>query len=242
MPPIFRKLMLFWIITILVACGSPTPVFLSPEEIISGTVDRLQALAGLHFVIDRSGAPAFLDVDRLLAFRRAEGNFVAPDRAQATIRVIGPGLVAEIEIISIGEIQWETNLLSGAWQELPPNWGFNPAVLFDPHQGIKPILEMDLSDIELLGLERLEEMPGRKFYALRGKVAGERLYQLSFGMIGPEVMSVQLWIDPETFDLHRMVVVDPQPGEAEPTTWRLDFWDFDQTVVILPPISIEGES
>jgi lipoprotein LprG len=242
MTTIFRKLMPLWMITILVACGSPTPELLPPQEIVSLTVDRLQTLSGLHFVIDRSGAPAFIDVDGLLAFRRAEGDFVAPDRAQATIRVIGPGLVAEIEIISIGENQWETNLLSGAWQELPPNWGFNPAVLFDPHQGIKPILEMDLSDIELLGLEGLEEMPGQSFYALRGVVVGERLYQLSFGMIGPEVMSVQLWIDPETFDLHRMVVVDPQPDGAEPTTWQLDFWDFDQTVEILPPVSIEGES
>jgi lipoprotein LprG len=156
--------------------------------------------------------------------------------------VIGPGLVAEIEIISIGETQWETNLLSGVWQELPPNWGFNPANLFDPDQGIRPILETDLGEIELLGIKALEEMPGQRFYALQGEVAGERLFQLSFGMIGPDEMSVQLWIDPETFDLHRMLIVDPQSGENEPTIWQLDFWNFDQAVEILPPVSIEGGS
>jgi hypothetical protein len=73
---IFRKVTLFWIVTVLVACSSPTPVLLPAEEIISLAVDRLQNLSGLHFVIDRSGAPAFISVElkaislRLTALKR----------------------------------------------------------------------------------------------------------------------------------------------------------------------------
>lgn len=202
----------------------------------------MKALSGLHFVIDRSGAAAFLDVASLLAFRRAEGDYVSPDRALATIRVIAPGIVAEVSTISIGEAQWETNLLTGEWQKLPPNWGFNPASLFDQDYGIQPILESDLHALELTGLEELDEAPGLNLYALQGKVTGEKLFKLSFGMIGPEVMDVRLWIAPETFELYRMVLIDPQPGESEPTIWQLDFWNFDQTVDIVPPDIGEDES
>lgn len=231
----FAGILLF----LLVGCGSPTPVLLPPEEIVSRSADRMRTVSGFHFVIDRTGAPAFLDIDGTLAFRRAEGDFVQPDKTEATIRVITPGLVAEIKVISIGAVQWETNVLSGQWQELPPNWGFNPALLFDGEIGIQPILETDLSELTLSGVEELEEVPGKSFYAIEAVVDGTRLYQLSYGMMGPDVLTIKLWIDPETFDLYRMLITDPVEA-GEPTLWQIDFWDFDQVIEISPPISGGG--
>jgi lipoprotein LprG len=217
------------------ACANPTPEIMDPGEIVSRSVERMKSLSGFHFVIERSGALAFLNEEQTFAFRRAEGNFVAPDRAQATIRVIGPGLVAEVQVINIGEIQWETNFLTGEWQELPPDWGFNPAALFDAELGIQPILEKDLSGLEWVGLEELEEVPGKPLYALSGEINGERLYQLSYGMMGPEMMTILLWIAPETFEMFRMLITEAPHGEEESTMWQVDFWDYDQVVDIAPP-------
>lgn len=219
----------------LLGCSSPTPEALPPEEIIDQSVKRMQNLAGFHFVIDRNGSPAFIDVEGLLAFRRAEGDFVFPDKAQATIRVIAPGLVSEVQIISIGNTQWETNLLTGEWQQLPPEWGFNPASLFDKDIGIQAILKSDLQELTLTGQEELEEIPGLVLYVLQGEVRGDTLYRLSYGMIGPEQMEIHLWIAPETFELHRMRLIDPQSDADEPTVWQMDFWDFDEIVEIMPP-------
>ena len=223
------------IIALIGACSSPTPEVMDPGEIVSRSVNRLKSVSGFHFVIDRSGALAFLNVEQTFAFRRAEGDFVVPDRARATIRVIGPGLVAEIQVINIGEIQWETNFLTGEWQELPPDWGFNPAALFDAEVGIQPILEKDLSSLDWVGLEELEEVPGKTLYALTGEIDGERLYQLSFGMMGPEKMTILLWIAPESYEMYRMLITEAPHGEDEATIWQIDFWDFDQVVEITPP-------
>jgi lipoprotein LprG len=223
------------LLTSLGACVSSTPELLDPVEIVLRSVDRMKALQGFHFVIDRRGALAFLNEERTIAFRRAEGDFVSPDRAQATIRVIVPGLVAEVQIINIGQVQWETNFLTGEWQELPPGWGFNPAALFDPEVGIQPILENDLSGLEWLGLEEIEEAPGVPLYVLTGDVDGERLNQLSFGMMGPGKMSIQLWIAPETFDLYRLLITEAPKDDDESTIWQVDFWDYDQVVDITPP-------
>lgn len=231
----WHPIILILVLTFIGACASPIPELMDPGEIVSRSVERMKSLSGFHFVIERSGALAFLNEDQTFAFRRAEGDFVAPDRAQATIRVIGPGLVAEVQVINIGEIQWETNFLTGEWQELPPDWGFNPAALFDAELGIQPILEMDLSGLEWVGLEELEEVPGKPLYALSGEINGERLYQLSYGMMGPEMMTILLWIAPETFEMYRMLITEAPHGEDESTIWQVDFWDYDRIVDITPP-------
>ncbi|UCF60017.1 MAG: LppX_LprAFG lipoprotein [Anaerolineaceae bacterium] len=234
-PAWWNPISIILLLTLIGACVSPTPEVMDPEEIVFRSVERMKSLSGFHFVIERSGALAFLNEEQTLAFRRAEGDFVAPDRARATIRVILPGLVAEVQVINIGDIQWETNFLTGEWQELPPDWGFNPAALFDAEVGIQPILEKDLSTLEYLGLEELDEVPGKPLYALTGEVDGERLHQLSYGMMGPEVMAITLWIAPETFELYRMQITEAPREEEEPTIWQVDFWDYDKVVEITPP-------
>lgn len=231
-----NSLPLLFLPILIVACGSPAPDIVDPEEIVLRSVDRMKSLSGFHFVVERSGALVFLDEEHTLAFRRAEGDFVAPDRAQATIRVIGPGLVVEVQVVNIGEVQWETNFLTGDWQELPPEWGFNPAALFDAEVGIQPILEEDLSELEWVGMEELEEVPGVSLHALTGEIEGEKLNQLSFGMIGPEMMTVKLWIAPDTFELYRIQMNEAPTGGDEPTVWKIDFWDHDRIVEIVPPV------
>jgi predicted small lipoprotein YifL len=220
---------------LLAACGQAAPETLPPEEIVTRSAAQMKSLDSFHFVIDRSGAPAYLDTQETLSFSRAEGDFVAPDRAYADIRIIAPGLVAEISIVGIGESYWETNLLTGQWQELPAGTGFNPAVLFDPVIGFQPVLESDLSDLQLVGIEELAELPGQQMYTITGRIAGERLFSMSYEMIGPETMDVQLWIAPETFELYRAIIIEPTSNPSEPTIWQLDFWDFNTPVTIDPP-------
>lgn len=217
------------------ACSAARLPDLAPEEIVERSVEQMKALPGFHFVIDRSGAPAYLNHEKTLIFRRAEGDFVAPDQAWAAVRVIAPGVVAEIKILGLGEQYWETNPLSGAWTELPSGMGFNPAVLFDPEMGFQPVLESDLYDLTLEGLAELEEAPGDRLYHLSGKLRGERIFQMSYEMIGPETLAVQLWVHPETFELHRARIEAPAVGETEPVIWQLDFWDFGSVVELRPP-------
>jgi hypothetical protein len=224
----------------LAACGRASTPDLAPDAIVSRSAERMRGMPGFHFLIEREGAPAFLDPNETLSFRRAEGEYASPDRVRAAIRVIAPGMVAEISVISIGAIQWETNFLTGEWQELPADWGFNPGVLFDPETGIQAALVEDLSALVIEGTEELEELPGKALYHLHGLLAGERLHTVSYGMIGPNPAEVDLWIDPGTFELHRMVLVEP--GEEEATIWTIDFWDFDEIPEILPPTTGEGSA
>ncbi|MFZ0546013.1 MAG: LppX_LprAFG lipoprotein [Candidatus Promineifilaceae bacterium] len=225
-----------FIVLLLAACREPEPESLPPETIIQRSAERMNTLSGFEFDILRSGEPVYLDLDETIAFRQAEGTYVAPDRAQAVVRIITPGLVTDVNVISIGETQWESDLLSPNWQEIPPDWGFNPAVLFDSEIGIQSILLSDLSDLALDGNEKIEDGPDQKMYVVSGSLGGEHIHAMSYGTIGPDTMSIQLWIAPETFELYRVLITDPSRGGEEPTIWQVDFREFDKTIEIEPPV------
>lgn len=223
------------VLTLLVSCSSSTPTPIPPEDIILRSVRRMTETSGFSFSIDRSGASAFLDPLNTLSLSRIAGEFVAPDQVQALVRVVIPGIVTDIGFIGIGENQWQTNPFSGNWEPLPPGLGFNPALLFDPSIGLTSILETDLSDLFLLPNDELETLPGKSLYHLSGSLLGEKAFAISFGLIGPDSMQIELWIAPDTFELHRMILVETSENADEVSTWQLDFWDFDLELEIEAP-------
>lgn len=217
----------------LISCRQPeSPP--DPAEIVQQTAVRMNEMSGFHFVIERTGAPAFVDPpDNVFAFRRAEGDYRSPDRARATVRIIGPGLITDVQVISVADIQWQTNPLTGNWEELPPNWGFDPTVLFDEEVGLPTVLTEDISNLILLGVEGVPDGPNGRFYHLSGTLAGERLYQMSGTLIGPQTVEAELWITPDTFELVRTIITEPE-SEAN-SIWQVDFSNYDQAVDIQPP-------
>ncbi|MFZ1401183.1 MAG: LppX_LprAFG lipoprotein [Candidatus Promineifilaceae bacterium] len=233
-------LSLFGLIFLLLAtaCGDPTLPEIPAEELVQRAAERMKASDGFQFVIARDGAPAYLDPGETLSFRRATGAYVAPDRALATVRVIGPGLITDVDVISVAEIQWQTNVVTGAWEELPPNWGFNPAVLFDDEIGIQAVLLADLSQIALAEPENLAESegPDELLYKVTAVATGTNLYQMSGYLIGPSDVEIQLWIRPETFEPVRIVVREPEPEDEElESIWQVDISNYDDLIEIEPP-------
>lgn len=228
---------LIFLLTI-TSCSDPTLPEISAAELVQRSAERLKSSDGFQFTIERDGAPAYLDPGETLSFRRALGAFVAPDRALATVRVIGPGIITDVDVISVAEIQWQTNVVTGAWEELPPNWGFNPAVLFDDDIGIQAVLLADLSEVALAKPENLAESegPDELLYSVTAVAIGENLYQMSGYLIGPAQVKIQLWIRPDTFELVRIVVTEPEPDDEElESIWQVDISNYDELIDIEPP-------
>jgi lipoprotein LprG len=224
------------ILTILLAaCAGRSVPLLPPEEIIERSAEAMGSLTGFHFLIERSGAPAFLSEQQSISLRRVEGDFAAPDRARAAVRVIAPGAVLDVQAISLDGRYWETNPFSGQWQEYPAEQGFNPAVLFAPDTGIPAMLHNDLSRLSLIGVVELEDLPGLDLYAIEGRMDGRRIYTLSYGLIGPGMIEVKLWIEPGTFYLQRMTMHEPGEGGGEASVWSVDLWNFGERFEIRPP-------
>jgi hypothetical protein len=221
---------------LIAGCSQDEPETLSAEEIVANSAARMTGLDGFHFAIDLSGKPVFLDGAETLSLGNAEGFYVAPDRALAAVKVLIPGLVTEVELLSIADQQWLSGLVTSDWVELPPEWGFNPASLVDANTGIISTLTGDLSSLEFGGFQTLEDGPDGKHYLVTATLDGQRIGQMSQGLIGPEEMSIQLWIVPESYELVRVTITDPNGGGEEAITiWQIDFSRFDEIVDIEPP-------
>lgn len=217
-----------------VGCGASEINDLPVAEIISRSSAQMTELESFEFLIERSGAPAFLNVEEAISFRRAEGNYISPNHVQASVRVISPGLVTEVDVIRIGDEQWETNLLSGNWQVSDPRYSFNLSLLFDPTVGIQAIINQDMVSSELIGFEELPEIPGKELYVIEAVLNGEGANRMSYGLIDNDTLQVKMWVDPNNFYLHRITMVDP--GGEEDTVWLIDFWHFGETFNIEKPI------
>lgn len=231
-------LLLFGLLLITAACRQPTLPEISANELVQRSAERMKESSGFQFTIERDGAPAFLDPQETISFRRATGAYAAPDRALATVRVIGPGIITDVDVISVGEIQWQTNVVTNVWEELPPNWGFNPAVLFDDEIGIQAVLLADLTAVQLAEPENLAESegPDELLYSVTAVASGENLYQMSGFLIGPEQVTLQLWIRPETFELARIVLHEPEPNSEDgESIWQVDISNYDELIDIQPP-------
>ncbi len=226
---------------ILAACRSQVIHQLTPPEIIFQSAEHMKGLAGFDYLIERSGEIVFLNYEETIGFSRAAGQYEAPDNVVANVRLIMPGMISEVKIISINGIQWDTNLLTEKWELTDPLYSFNPSVLFDAENGIQVMLAGDMIDPVLVGLEELKEVPGKKLYAIEAALNGEHAYIMSYGMIDNEALKIKIWVDPNTFDLNRIVIVDPANSDGrEATTWQIDFWNFGKKYNIEPP-SLENQ-
>lgn len=230
-----RQLLALLLLLVGLGCRETAVADLPPETIVQNAAERMNSLDGFRFLIVRDGAPAYVDppVNQLI-FRQAEGDFVAPDKAQALVRVLGLGLVTEVRVVTVAEIQWQTNPLTGQWEELPPDLGFNPAVLFDEQVGLQTVLAEDMFNLALVGIETLEDGPNGRFYHVRGELLGDRLFTMSGTLIGPQAVTADLWIAPESFELVRAIVTEPEA--EEPSIWQVDFSEFGEVVPISPPV------
>jgi lipoprotein LprG len=207
---------------------TPTP---DPRLLLQQAGESMQALNSARFEMSRTGGPVYLDAEQQFLFNSATGQYAAPDSVRAIIRVQAAGLALEVNTIAIGDDQWLTNPLTRRWDQLPPGWGFNPAIIFDPEQGWQPLVREDI-----VGLSQPEtvQVDGRTLYHIRGSVAGERVRVITAGLAGDEPVEVAFWIDPDTLHIVRIQFNTTTP-EQEPSTWLLTFSDFDEPVTIEPP-------
>ena len=225
-----------WLVVslLLAACaGAPTPTPSAPA-LLEQSAQAMQALKFAHFVVDRTGAPAYLDPSKTIIFRRAEGDFAAPDQARATVRVIGATFVADVNVVALGDRYWETNPFTGAWGNYS-GLGYNPSALFNPQTGVPALMRHDLSDLRLLGLETLPDYPGQKLFHLSAEAPGRQASAMTAGMIGRGQVNLDWWIQPGTGYTLRLRVVEPDTDPKDPTVWLVDFDSFNVPVTLTPP-------
>ena len=208
---------------------TPTP---TPAELSAQVGQATQASSSFHFDIALSGKPVFADSSELFAISSIVGDLKRPDGVLATLKASSGGGVNEIKSVSLAGKQYITNPITLAWQCLPPGNVFDPATLFDPSKGFEYLLQQQYRDVALLGSE---ELAGKPHYHLRGTLPGQALREISGGVLGTGDFKADLWADAATKRISRLVLVDSATDAASPTTWTINFSDYDKAVDVRAP-------
>ena len=216
---------------LLTACGTNIPQ-IPPTEVITRAGDAMLQAPSFHFKIDLSGKPVVLNQATQLSLRSAEGDFARPDKMGVHLKVLVAVAAAELDMIALGNEQFLTNVLTKQWEVLPPKFGFNPAVMFDPQVGLEQLLKAGLDNPHWIGVEDLN---GKSTYHVQGSISGERLQSMSGGLIGKGPIDVDLWIEPDTYLPQQAVIVDKASDAEKPTTWTMTFSSYGKDVNITAP-------
>jgi hypothetical protein len=223
-------LLLLSVTLVTVACGgSETASTLPPDPgaIIDAAIDAMRDVDTVGFTMERSGAPVEIQD---LEFVGAEGRYAAPESADALLSMRAGDLTVRLGTIAVGERVWLTNPLTGAWDELDPGTGFNPAIVFDPRLGWVPLLAEDLSTPVLMGEDTVDGVHG---YHLTAEVAARRIEALTAGLVEPQDVGAELWFDVIT---GRIIAMEfTTTGPAGETHWRIGLKDYGEPVSIEPP-------
>jgi len=235
-------LLIVWpvvIVTILVSsCSSAEPppdlaadidTLLATSATAMGTVDTVR------FEIERGGAAVYIDDTSTLEFKDAQGRFVAPQAADAVVKVAVSGLNVQIGAIAIDGTVWLSNPVTGDWEKAPSQFAFDPTTLFSPEVGWKPLLDGELTGAELVGLE---DRDGESLYRVTGLAPAARIETITAGLVRDQDVALDMWLDPNTGQI-REVAFETETASGL-STWVLRFFDYGDDIAIVPPDELAG--
>jgi hypothetical protein len=180
-------------------------------------------------MIEREGAPVYIDTGGLINFLRASGHYVAPDRVQATVRVLFTELASDIDVIAIGDQQYYRHsvLTGGQWINAEFSPGFNAEALVRSESGLSRAMGA-IQNLELVGQESLDGIP---MWHLKGTAVGSEVAALTIGLIPAEAdVLIDLFIRVDDGRAERMVIVQPDTAsetEPVPSTWTVEVFDYN---------------
>jgi len=218
------------------AASSPTSTIPSDiDGVLAASAAAMGNVDTVRFGMLHSGAPVYIDPADVVSFQEADGRFVAPTSADALLTVSALGLTVEIGAVAIDGKTCLSNFITGQLEPAPAGYTFDPATLFDPDLGWRPLLAAGLSDVEWIGTEELEDRPT---YHLRGLADQERVELITAGIVRGQDVILDLWIDQETaFVLAAEFDADYRGQE---TAWRLTFRDYGEAMQVTAPESCNG--
>jgi hypothetical protein len=224
----FAPLVAIASVTAPVYAQTPTP---TASEILERASARIAETNSMSFTLDVEG-PTYVDSEETIRLLEASGELTRPDRVHAEFKAqVLDSVTVTMEIITIGDQTWSTDLITGDWNSAPAEFVYNPAILFDTNEGVGPVMDRVSNPRRLDD----EEIRGRDAFHVQAEVEGDVIGPLTSHTLTGSPVTVDLWIDQSTYDLLRAKLSESPAEEDDPATWTLDLDDHDESFEIEPP-------
>lgn len=230
------KSLLTMLLTALLFMASPLAIGWAADpgvdEILNQAADRLQETDSMTFTMELEGT-TYVDDGETIQLLSAEGAMQRPDKVDVTFTalVLGKQQIS-IRMITIGDEAWITDIVTGKWVTSPPEFGYNPSILYDDEYGLGPVMSR-MNNPELAGSDKVD---GKDTWHITATVDGEVTSKMTSDTMRGSEQGLELWIDKETGDIRRIKISEPTDEDLEdPATWILNLTDHNKDVNIEQP-------
>lgn len=202
------------------------------EDVLSAASTRLTEVETMAFTMELEGT-TYVDEADTIQLLNAEGVMQRPDKVDVTFTalVLNTQQIS-IRMITIGDKAWITDIVTGKWVPSPPEFGYNPSILYDDRDGLGPVM----SRMDDPQIEGSEEVDGKDAWHITATVDGEVTSAMTSGTMRGSRQELDLWIDKETNDILRIRIAEPTDEDLEdPAVWVLNLTDHNEDVKIEQP-------
>lgn len=232
-----RYLLIGLILALVTACGgnateAPLP---DPLALLETAAKAIQQVKTVHFKLQLTGAPAYIDTNKIISFVSADGSYIAPDRVAARVSAAVLGVPGQIEIVAVGDDQYYKHIVltGNRWLKKQFSPGFNADKLIRSDQGLRRAVET-LKGIKMVGRE---DLFGTPVYHISGTSSIADISAVTVGLItGTADAQVDVYLDVNSPNVERMVLVQPETVSAEhpdPTTWTMELYDYNDSSITI---------
>ena len=225
---------------LLAACGTDAATQppngaseIDPGPAMSQAVAQLLALESASFILDHLEGSTVLVPGVLMT--KVSGVVSIPDRFRVTVEAESefPKSYIEINIITIDDTAYMTDLFTGRWNEIPVgSLPFDLTGLGQTLAGIVDAVQMP----RVVGEERLR---GVDTLHIVGEIASQDLSELVPGAGRGFPVGLELWLDRSQGLLQQVLIVGRVvPTDAENTVRQLTLEDINQPVNIERPRNV----
>jgi lipoprotein LprG len=203
---------------------TPTP---SPAQILAKAGDAMLGMKSARFRLLREGDPVEFDPTTGMAFSEASGEYLAPDRVHAKVKVAFFGNILEMEIYWLPEGVFISNPITLRFEPAPADIGLNGPALFHAN-GMPAVLKTGIQNPSRIGNETIE---GVETIRITGKSDGAALAPLTAGALQSGTLyPVDVWVARSTFIPVRLHISEP-----DGSGWMIDLYDINAEIEIQMP-------
>jgi lipoprotein LprG len=207
-----------------------------PGELVVGAAEAMGGVRSVEFVLERGGAPIFIDEFDRIALDRLRGQFTVPARAQAELTVtVNDNLATRLGAVAFDDEVWISNPVTGDFETLPAGYDIDPSKFFDPENGWRPLLA-NLREVELVGIDDR----GGQRYHVRGIAPAAQVREITVGLVRDQDVDLDLWIHPGSLLVTAAAFTTVIDGAR--SEWVLTLGRYGDTFTIRPPENVDEQA
>lgn len=216
------------LLLVVVACGSDEEVSVAPEAQMELLAQSVADAPSFRFQIFFTG-PEIL-IDEGVVLDSVDGQYLAPDGAQASVRVKALGLTGSIGLLAYGDDVWQRGPITTEWEAVSASELLTVRDMFAP-DGLKELLRSDITSVTRTASDvELDDFPGEVLTLLEGSVEGDRLARLTLD--GLQGGSTDIAVYGISDEIRRIVLTET--GTDDPRIWTIDLFAFGSSVELEP--------